>query len=462
MGNVCSIFHAHFDKLVELTNSHKKAIFLDKCLYWWQLSTYTLGDNQIWFTRNLAGMASELSLSERTVSRYLHDLVTQGFLERRCKLSASNKEGFKVSKRLYIRVTEKLLHILQTKVLKSKEKKHDENANDDNNCSFLAQNGEIEKVTLAESINKDLDYNNLVNNTVSQILFGDKKGRKSGNYSKYPRYAIESLIGERLDEQSKNYIKGTMANLQTQHGIQFSAPEQTFAEIIFTLTNQQQLKHVETIPHKVQIIAKLLREKRWRTPKGFYNHADYGQYFKQTSGKLVAEENKQDALSVKTSHFEKNRLLKQKQDALGNIQRSIHSEKRYLELTLQEQQKGIDKKVLLDSIKHQLNQLEDEAFVLAKDIMALEQELAPAFKKGPDRRREKTEQLNQLQDKANVLRLSMSQQFEKLCETIELLPKGHQEIDRQQQVYESLQTELIKLENNISELEYQLYVHQAA
>ncbi|WP_131783687.1 hypothetical protein [Legionella gresilensis] len=456
MGNFCSIFHAHFGRLVDYTQSHNKAVFLDKCIFWWQISNYTLNDEEIWFTRTLSQMAKDLALSERSISRYLEEFEQKGLIERACKLSASTKNGFRVTKRLYIRVTQKLLDLLQ--IQEETTKLTDAHTTP---CTFLNQDGEIEKDKKSLFINKEKDHNYLVNGTVS-CQENVEKLSKPLNQTLYPIYPIEKIIGERVGERTKNYIKGMMNNLSHEHQVHFSSPEQTFAEIIFTLINQPQLKQVETIQHKVQIIAKLLREKRWRTPKGFYNHADYGQHFKQTSGKLVAKENKQDALSVKTSHFEKNRLLKQKQDALGNIRHAIHSEKRYLELALQGQEKGIDKKALLDSIKRQLNQLEDESFSLTKDIITLEQELAPAFKAGPDKRSEKTHQLNHLQDKADVLRLSINRQFEKLCETIESLPKGHKEINIQQQTYEHLQTELIRLENTISELEYDLYTHHAA
>ncbi|STX81237.1 Uncharacterised protein [Legionella busanensis] len=457
MGNLCSIFHAHFGRLADYTKSHNKAVFLDKCIFWWQISNYTLNDGEIWFTRTLSQIANDLTLSERSISRYLEEFEQKGLIERACKLSASTKNGFRVTKRLYIRVTQKLLDLIQIK--EETTKSTDAHAK---SCSFLNQDGEIEKDKKSVFINKETDHNNPVNSTVSFEANVEKLFKPLNNQPFYPIYQIEKLIGERVGERTKNYIKGMMNNLRQAHQVHFSSPEQTFAEIIFTLTNQPQLKQVETIQHKVQIIAKLLREKRWRTPKGFYNHADYGQYFKQALDKLAIDRTEQGASSLMAPHSDKSRLLKQKQDALGNIQRAIHSEKRYLELALQEQQKGIDKKALLDSIKRQLNRLEEEAFSLTKDIMTLEQELEPAFKKGPDRRRKKTQQLNQLQDKADALRLTMSQQFEKLCETIESLPKGHQEIDTQQQIYDALQTKLIELENSISELEYQLYNHQAA
>ena len=50
MGNISSIYHISFERLHELTKNYNKATLLDKLIYWWQISTYTLNDEQIWFT----------------------------------------------------------------------------------------------------------------------------------------------------------------------------------------------------------------------------------------------------------------------------------------------------------------------------------------------------------------------------------------------------------------------------
>lgn len=287
MGNLCSIYHAHFNKLVALTNSHNKSVFLDKCIFWWQISTYTLGDEKIWFTRKLPEIAKELSISERSISRYLEEFAEKGLLERTCKLSASNKnDHFSVTKRLYIRVTEKLLSLLQLSPVNK-----DNSLSTQQNCSFSNQNGEIDKDNLAGSIYKDKDHKQINNNTVSQpgIVnnFEKPTGSQTPKSTSLPTntYPIESEIGERLTSQLKNYIKGMLSNVQKQYDLKFSDPNRLFAEVVFSVTQDIQWQGVDNIHHRVNIIAKLLRQKQWKTPKGFYNHWDIGQIFREKEEK---------------------------------------------------------------------------------------------------------------------------------------------------------------------------------
>lgn len=278
--NLCSIYHAHFNKLVGLTNNAKKAVFLDKCIFWWQISKYTLGDGKIWFTRKIPEIAHELSISERTVSRYLIELENLGFLEKTCKLSASNQEdGFRVTKRLYIRVTEKLLTLLQIRTKDGTPKKETNTSA----CSFSNQFGKIDPDKLAGSIYKDKDYKQTNNSTVSNdCIVNNLKTppQKNSQQQTATQYPIEPQIGERISDRLKNYIKGMLSNVQTQHDVSFSDPNKLFAEVVFSVTQEVQWPGVDNPHHRVNIIAKLLRQKQWRTPKGFYNHWDVGSLFR--------------------------------------------------------------------------------------------------------------------------------------------------------------------------------------
>ena len=294
MGNFCSIYHAHFDKLVALTNNLNKAVFLDKCIFWWQISKYTLGDTKIWFTRTIPEIALELSISERSVSRYLNEMETLGFLERVNKLSASNKNNeFRVGKRLYIRVTDKLLNLIQRNV---SEKEHPviERADSTDVCFFSDQNGKIENANLAESIYKETNYK--INNstvstpcTVNHFETATKQLPQTVNHSSAVHYPIELQIGERIDERLKNYIKGMMRNLEQQDDLKLSDPNKLFAEIVFSVTQEVQWRGIGNRHHRVNMIAKLLRQHQWRTPKGFYNHWEVGHYFRRKETKRFDE-----------------------------------------------------------------------------------------------------------------------------------------------------------------------------
>ena len=282
MQNISSINHANFARLHELTNNYNKATLLDKLIFWWQISTYTLDDGHIWFTRCLNQIAEESKISKRSVERYLHDFEVAGFIEKTNKLYKK--------KNLYIRITDKLLVLLGTTIHKKAPQLTEQPKKDDttpqktpSSGSFLTHFGGTDSANLAVSIYKEKDSNSVSNNTVSHPCIVDnvKTTPLSTPNPNYPSYAIEQQIGERITERLKNYIKGTMRNLQTQHQLSFSNPEQLFAEIVFSVLQvDNQLTGVFDTHHRVNLIAKLLRQKQWRTPKGFYNHWDVGQTYK--------------------------------------------------------------------------------------------------------------------------------------------------------------------------------------
>ena len=150
------------------------------------------------------------------------------------------------------------------------------------NCFIINQDGVIDSANLAVSIYKGKDSNTNTNSTVRQDGIVN-------NFISTPKvtptpleFPVEQALNELLTPQLKNYIKGMLTNMQTQHGLKFSNPEQLFAEVVFSVLNKDnQLTGIEEPHHRVNIIAKLLREKKWLTPKGFYNHWDIGAQFKQ-------------------------------------------------------------------------------------------------------------------------------------------------------------------------------------
>ncbi len=226
-NNLCSIHIEKYNQIKLLTGSPAKAEFLSKCIFWWQISTYTLGDDKIWFTRSIKDMSSESNLSERTIGRYLNELEHTGLIERVSKL--------RLKKRLYIRITDKLLTLLnQSKTtLKNESTPLLGSTIQKPESIFLGQDGMIEKDKMAVSIYKDKDINLSNNNTVSRLdivnnlKIDPKKPIETPKQTKPTQtYPIESKIGERITEPFKNYILGTMKNLETQHQLCFSNPDQ--------------------------------------------------------------------------------------------------------------------------------------------------------------------------------------------------------------------------------------------
>jgi len=280
--NLAAINEQRFRCLFELTQNNNKARFLSQCLYRWQNSTYSLNDKKKWFTRPLPQLAKDSGISERSASRYLSEFVKLGFIEKRNKLF--------IKKHLYIRITDKLLSLIEF----DKEQSVSINKNipeasvTPRETLDLANPGVISSDKSADSIYKE---NNIIcNSTVSHEssvnnAFALNEKQETNVHIKQTLahdYKVETVLGERITERFKNYVKGVLKNLQTQHNVVFSNPDKLFAEVIFSVTNtKDQFPSIENPHHRMNIIAKLLREKRWRTPKGFYNHWDIGKLFKE-------------------------------------------------------------------------------------------------------------------------------------------------------------------------------------
>ena len=351
---------------------------LDKLIYWWQISKYTLDDGHIWFTRSIEQIANDSQISKRSVERYLSEFEKNGLIYKINRLF--------MKKHLYIRITDKLLAIIgeTTNINKDSSPKNgmepklqpikfthlvktntfggssteqvyctlnqenpSENISKQDDGLFLNQFGVIDSANLACSIYKGKDSNLIINNTVSQpnIVNNFENMPQNKKSETYPAYSIEKQIGERLTETFKNYIKGTMRNLQTQHQLVFSNPEQLFAEIVFSVLNvENQFPGIRDNHHRINLIAKLLRQKKWRTPKGFYNHWDVGQVYKlklekqdikQIQKTEIADSidygyKQQNNITNAVNHYQQEANLKPLKSKYREISLLISSETKYL------------------------------------------------------------------------------------------------------------------------------------
>ena len=354
MKNLSSINHENFSRLYELTNSYNKATLLDKLIYWWQISKFTLPNSpHIWFTRSRERIAEESKLSLRTIDRYINEFTKEGLIEKTNKLF--------LKKNLYIRITDKLLlsiglsnqdvtsAIKNITPIKAASEIIQNHSTQEPGCKKSDQHGSIDFANLAVSIYKEQD-NNLINNTVKdESIVNNFQNQKiktttqQSNINHYPQYPVEKIIGEQLTPQFTNYIKGTLQNLKTQHHVKISSPEQLYAEVVFTILNKQhQFIGITDNIHRVNLIAKLLRENRWRTPKGFFNHSEIGKYFKNSNkekksmkpevgeGMIFLKKPENDVFKKPTPN-KFNIELKQTQQKLHEINLIIHTETRYLQ-----------------------------------------------------------------------------------------------------------------------------------
>lgn len=459
MTNLSSINHSNFDKLINITNNPNKAIFLDKLIFWWQISTYTLDDGKIWFTRSIPQIAEESKLSIRTVGRYLSEYESLGLIERVNKLRSK--------KRLYIRITEKLLQHIQKNCsipMNNNVNNQVSNTTKTHDSVFLNQTGIIDNANLAVSIYKEKDFNYQVNNTVSVGTIVDKQPSTSTIQSIYPTYKIESVIGERIDELTKNYIKGMMFNLQKQHKLQFSSPEELFAEIVFSVLNKEQMPGIENLQHKIQIIAKLLREKRWLTPKGFYNHCDYGQQFRKKSHKNDIQNIKSSQTNPSQNKIVLEQQIKKHKSDLNTLIVEINSETRFLEQeTSNFEQYGLGSQSWLDKQALKLAGLYEQASKLKDNIAKLELEANANFIEHTHQDITAEHQLlsDLEQDVEELEKLSYTI-FDKFCTASKANPSNTKENDALYAYYERIQSQLSVKKQQAWDLEVKLYRNRAA
>lgn len=449
-----------FDRLHELTNNYNKATLLDKLIYWWQISKFTLNDEKIWFTRSIEQIATDSRISKRSVERYLQQFEQAGLIEKINKLYKK--------KNLYIRITDKLLSLLETSHkthLKNQTKPEGEGVVPQNKERiFLNQPGGTDHAKMAQSIYKEKYNNNPVNNnTVSQaVIVTDLKNKHQHNVqSLYPTYPIEKLIGERLSSRKKNYIKGTMRNLQKQDGLTFSSPEQLFAEIVFTVLNEQQLQGVYTFKHRIQIIANLLRKKRWLTPKGFYTYADFGIAFKKDVHKndsLFAEKqlNHQSNKMLETIDRLKKSTLQLK-NKFNEINYLINTESRQLKDAVHKFENRSDSLQLVNSITATLVKYhQQQATILEEASVLNELILSYTPLSEIDKTDTQRHHVTQLRHQEQQLRLLINIIFDAICAG-SLDSSNKKETDRAYKQYETLnciheciKKEIIKLEDNFS------------
>ena len=415
--NLSSVHHASFERLQDITNNYNQAMLLDKLIFWWQISTYTLEDGNKWFTRSISQIAKDSRISVRSVERYLSIFESQGLIEKVSRLLGK--------KHLYIRMTDKLLLLIgektgerAVKLVQPEAQDPIENPYTQTQSLISKHFGVIDPANLAVSIYKEKDINKN-NNTVSEpcsVISGDNclntpvqqepqddneplQSLITNNTNleaktttapeptpakepKYPVYPVEQHIGERLTETTKNYIKGTMHNLVTQHEIQFSNPEQVFSEIVFSLLNtEKQFPGIQDMHHRMNLIAKLMREKRWCTPKGFYNHWDIGQAFKAKQEQQALnvrqfkrQENRGDTLypspEVKSAQYTQNLAIKAQHEAYRKLRETIATETRYLsmmESQLKHKPNPMNERVV-ESTAMKLAKLHDELGAMERGI----------------------------------------------------------------------------------------------
>ena len=405
-NNIATIYHDRHDQLKLLAGSPAKAEFLSKCIYWWQISKYKIKNSDyIWFTRTTDELAAGAALSESSVGRYLRDFSDKGLIEKRVIKRFSRKHDQDIAC-LHIRITDKLLAILKTTTKKTSTTNQTTSDNEKPNSKNLPQIDDTPSVNLTDpTINNKGDSPN--NSTVKHDAVNcGKKQKASFEKTIFP---IEKEIGERISEELKDQIKGMLYNVLKQQGQELKHNERLFTEVLFAVTNKEQFKDIACVNHRINISASLIRKKQWRTPKGFYNHWDIGQAFKErdevkrrrtqqekldrellgvTDPQRIAEIKARFEISIADeSRFDKQKetIAKQKEqgarqrllsEKLNRISNEIFTEGKYLKQMEDALEKGLGyaSQELIDSIGIKLARLYDEQAIIESELQNIRQE----------------------------------------------------------------------------------------
>ena len=267
-NNVYSAIHyGEFKPLIEIAGNPRKALFLDKILFWFKKSRFTLprsNSNDIWFTRTYEQMHQETNIPISTLKTYMKEFTDRGLIER-----VQKKVGIAV--RAYFRATEQLLtHIKigQGNTQKSKgirQSSTQEKKNFEQNCT-------IKNTKTILSINKDQNINIVNNITCSQV--SEKQGKLFNLPEKVQN--LFSQIGERLENDQKASLWGAIINLQKQDSLSFNPLELTAWFAFSLIHSDHQMKTAQTFKKRLNTLALLMREGRYRKPIGFHTHWDIG------------------------------------------------------------------------------------------------------------------------------------------------------------------------------------------
>ncbi|KTD66451.1 hypothetical protein Lsan_0396 [Legionella santicrucis] len=238
-----SIYYHGFNKLLSLTKCPKEALLLDKIIFHHQ-GTLLKRENRLWFTRKIPDLAAELGFSESRIYIYLKNLEEGLIIRKRFKYYGVPRS--------FIAITDTLQSKLQLspnepeRTIEIKEK----------------------TANIGNDINERMDY------LVSEDTNNKEKNRVINNIT-------HNQLDTKLPLSELNIVKGMLLNIQKQHGVKLSSPQKVLDEVVFSLSNKQQFQNIDTFQHKINIVSQLLRNNRWRTPKGFNKHSPEAQRYQE-------------------------------------------------------------------------------------------------------------------------------------------------------------------------------------
>lgn len=266
--------------LKSLTHTVRHAQVLDQFAFWSINSTFILPDETTatgWFCIKYDVIGERVGYSERTVQSIINKFVRLGLIEKVIK--KINNET-----RACLRLTLKTLSTLNvSQTLKTDDNQPQPTSNESKNYTLeknfaqdCSSKTEKNAVPYKEDIEKKSNY--ISNITTCKETLGDNQTLIPATLEIPKEYqGICNEVGELLTEREKKYLISTLENTFNQHNAKHSGNKgELFAEIAFSVLNKEHMPFAEKFEHRVNIIAKKLRRKEWRTPKGFGKYWEVG------------------------------------------------------------------------------------------------------------------------------------------------------------------------------------------
>lgn len=389
MGNLCSIFHSRFKKLITIIPSARKAQLVDYILLGWQTSTYKLkGSDKKWFMKPYSEIVEDTGIPKSTLERYIKELNDAGFIERRQALySRSGEHGsFEVKKASYICITDQLLALLKPAAPiqdndihidpKTTEQKIPSNPGEQQPTCFKDDKNEgFDPLKMRGLYIRDL-YSSFSNNIIHNQLT-HSVDKTNVQRLVYQFESIQQLftneIKEEIPDEVKKLVLGTFFNLTFKHRKQFSSPKQIAAEYLFALLNVEfYLPNVQCFKFRNNILSKIIRGNTWKTPKGFFNHFYLGQNFKDKNELRDIKWEQQKEKEKNQTKFEPDFVVKD--DRLNQIETQIFEKSAQIEQLTQSLYQQSSEEMIL-TLREKINLAKKELEPLWEHQYRIEQEI---------------------------------------------------------------------------------------
>lgn len=91
---------------------------------------------------------------------------------------------------------------------------------------------------------------------------------------------LEDKIGDSLTTRQGCRVNGAINNLIRKEGIHISDPKGLKAQVAFKILLKSDKSGRDNFQHQLNAAMKLIREGKWSTPHGYYNHSDEGRVVK--------------------------------------------------------------------------------------------------------------------------------------------------------------------------------------